>query len=135
MKLQWRCNMKKAWSIVSLLLIALLGVTSVICVKGVFEALVSRQVDDWLSDQPTIFTSQLTDRQKDSLVAELQNLANKGTFTAISLDKESLQSGANLYTFSILPASIDGETSIDPLVVLGTTLIDGTLIKLSLIHI
>ena len=54
--------MKKAWPIVSLLLIALLGVTSVICVKGVFEALVSRQVDDWLSDQPTIFTSQLTDR-------------------------------------------------------------------------
>lgn len=121
--------MKKAWPIVSLLLIALLGVTSVICVKGVFEALVSRQVDDWLSDQPTIFTSQLTDRQKDSLVAELQNLANKGTFTVISLDKESLQSGAHLYTFSILPASIDGETSIDPLVVLGTTLIDGTLIK------
>lgn len=92
MGLQWRCNMKKAWSIVSILLIALLGVTSVICVKGVFEALVSRQVDDWLSDQPTIFTSQLTDRQKDSLVAELQNLANKGTFTAISLDNPLLHS-------------------------------------------
>ena len=120
--------MKKAWSIGSLLIIVLLGVTSVICTKGVFEGLASRRVDGWLSDQPTIFTSQLTDGQKDGLVAELRNLAGDGSFTAISVDKEALQSGATLYTFSVLPASVDGEAVVDPLVILGTTLIDNTLI-------
>lgn len=121
--------MKKAWPIASLLIIILLGVTSVICVKGVFESLASRRVDDWLSDQPSIFTSQLTDEQKDGLVAELRSMAGEGSFTAISVDKESLQSGATLYTFSVLPASVDGEAVIDPLVILGTTLIDDALIK------
>ena len=53
--------MRKAWSIASLLIIVLLGVTSTICAKGLFEILASRKVDDWFPDQQAIFTSRLTD--------------------------------------------------------------------------
>lgn len=54
-------TVRKPWSVVSFLVIALLAVASAVCAKGVFESLLARQVDAWLSDQPTLFTSQLTD--------------------------------------------------------------------------
>ena len=100
-----------------------------ICSKGVFEALVSWQVDDWLSKYPTIYTSQLTDGQKDGLVSELRLLAGEDGFAAMSRDDELLQSGATLYTFSVLSLSVDGGEEVDPLVFLGTTVIDDALIR------
>lgn len=61
---------KRAWSVASLLIIVLVGITSAICAKGVLESLVSRHVDDWFKDRPAIYTSQLSDAQKASLFNE-----------------------------------------------------------------
>ena len=77
--------MKKAWSTASLLLIALLGVTSIVCTKGVFEGLAARQVGNWLAGYPTIYTSQLTDAQRDGLASELESLANKKGSSVVSV--------------------------------------------------
>ena len=121
--------MKKAWSIASLLILVLLGITSIICAKGVFEASVSRKVDDWFSNRSMIYTSQLSTEQKDALVSELRDLASEDGIDVLSLQKESLQSGATLYTFSVLSSSADVRKPLDPLVILGTTVIDDELIR------
>ena len=44
------------------------------------------------------------------------------------MDEERLQSGATIYTFSVLPSSADEQSGIDPLVILGTTFVDDDLI-------
>lgn len=125
--------MKKAWSTASLLLIALLGVTSIVCTKGVFEGLAARQVGNWLAGYPTIYTSQLTDAQRDGLASELESLANKKGIGVIGQDSEVLRSGATLYTFSVLsPAAYEEQAvhlPVNPLVILGTTVIDDALIR------
>lgn len=121
--------MKKVWSAASLVIIALLGITSIVCIKGVFESLVARQVDAWFSGQPTIYTSQLTDEQKGGLVSELQGLVNEEGLTAISQTRENMRSGATLCTFSVLAPSSGKGSSIGTLAVLGTAVIDDALVQ------
>lgn len=121
--------MKRVWSVASLLIVILLGITSFICAKGVFSTVALRQVDDWFSTRPIIFTSQLTDEQKDIFVSELQMLAGEKDFIAIGRNDETLQSGTRLCTFSVLPTQLDGEVPIDPLSILGTNVVDGSLIQ------
>lgn len=120
--------MKRVWSIASLLIFFLIGITSFISAKGIFDALAIRQIDSWFSNRPILFTSQLTDKQKGIFVSELQGLASEGGFFAIGRNDETLQSGAALYTFSVLPTQPNGKTSIDVLSILETTVVDGFVI-------
>lgn len=120
--------MKRVWSIASLLIIILIGITSFISAKGVFDALAIRQVDSWFSNRPIIFTSQLTDKQKGIFVSELQGLVSEGGFVAIGRNDETLQSGAALYTFSVLPTRPNEGATIDALSILETTVVDGSVI-------
>lgn len=120
--------MKRVWSIASLLIIILIGITSFISAKGVFDALAIRQVDSWFSNRPIIFTSQLTDKQKGIFVSELQGLVSEGGFVAIGRNDETLQSGAALYTFSVLPTRPNEGATIDALSILETTVVDGSAI-------
>lgn len=121
--------MKRVWSVVSLLIVMLLGITSIICAKGVFSTIAYRQIDDWFSNRPIIFTSQLTNEQKDIFVSELQMLAGEKGFIAIGRKNETLQSGAGLCTLSVAPTQLDGKTPIDTLSILGTNVVDGSLIE------
>lgn len=121
--------MKKIRSAISLVVIAFLGITSLICAKGILEGLAARSAESWLSDQPSIYTTQLTDDQKDALVSTLQELSGERGFIAVSRDKESLQSGATLYTFSVLATPGTGNASPDPLTLLDTTVIDDSLLR------
>lgn len=116
--------MRKAWHVASLIIVVLLGVTSAVCAKGILQALMVRQVDGWLSSQPTIYTSQLTEEQKDALAYELRGRAGQDGFVVVGQRRESLQSGASLYTFSVASPSAEEDAPIDPLVLLGTTVID-----------
>lgn len=116
--------MRKAWHVASLIIVVLLGVTSAVCAKGILQALMVRQVDGWLSSQPTIYTSQLTEEQKDALAYELRGRASQDGFVVVGQRRESLQSGASLYTFSVASPSAEEDAPIDPLVLLGTTVID-----------
>lgn len=116
--------MRKAWHVASLIIVVLLGVTSAVCVKGILQALMVRQVDGWLSSQPTIYTSQLTEEQKDALAYELRGRAGQDGFVVVGQRRESLQSGASLYTFSVASPSAEEGAPINPLVLLGTTVID-----------
>lgn len=116
--------MRKAWHVASLIIVVLLGVTSAVCAKGILQALMVRQVDGWLSGQPTIYTSQLTEEQKDALAYELRGRAGQDGFVVVGQRRESLQSGASLYTFSVASPSAEEDVPIDPLVLLGTTVID-----------
>lgn len=116
--------MRKAWHVASLIIVVLLGVTSAVCAKGILQALMVRQVDGWLSSQPTIYTSQLTEEQKDALAYELRGRAGQDGFVVVGQRRESLQSGASLYTFSVATPSAEEDAPINPLVLLGTTVID-----------
>lgn len=116
--------MRKAWHVASLIIVVLLGVTSAVCAKGILQALMVRQVDGWLSSQPTIYTSQLTEEQKDALAYELRGRASQDGFVVVGQRRESLQSGASLYTFSVASPSAEEDAPINPLVLLGTTVID-----------
>lgn len=116
--------MRKAWHVASLIIVVLLGVTSAVCAKGILQALMVRQVDGWLSSQPTIYTSQLTEEQKDALAYELRGRAGQDGFVVVGQRRESLQSGASLYTFSVASPSAEEDAPINPLVLLGTTVID-----------
>lgn len=120
--------MKNVRFVISLVLIVFLGITSFVCAKGVLEGLEARSVDSWLSDQPRVYTSQLNDDQKEEFVSTLRGLAGEGDFVAVSRDSELLQSGATLYTFDVLGASGTGGASLEPLTLLGTTVIDDSLI-------
>lgn len=119
--------MKKTYSAFSLIIIICLGISSAICAKGVLESLVSKKADSWLSGQPEIFTSQLTDEQQNVLVSTLQGFSADHGFIAISKNRTVHQSGAILYTFSVLAPSDIREISLDPLVILGTTVVDKAL--------
>ncbi|MDD7368550.1 MAG: hypothetical protein SOW20_03710 [Berryella intestinalis] len=122
--------MKKTWSAVSFLIIALLSITSMICANGALSLLASRQVDTWLSDQPKVFTSQLTDEQKDGFVSALQKISNDGDgFIVVSRDSDLLQSGATLYTFSTVFSPNGSEAPIGSLTLLGTVIIDKTVLE------
>lgn len=116
--------MKKVWNVASLFIVILLGVTSAVCAKGILQALMVRQVDGWLSSQPTIYTSQLTEEQRDALAYELRGRAGQDGFVVVGQRRESLQSGASLYTFSVASPSAEEDAPINPLVLLGTTVID-----------
>lgn len=121
--------MKKIRSAISLIIIVFLGITSLICTKGILEGVVSRSVDSWLSDQSEIFTSQLTDQQKDELVAVLREYSAEHELLVVSKNKEPQQSGATLYRFSVLSSSNAQGVSLDPLVVLGSPIVNNTLIE------
>lgn len=121
--------MKRTWSAISFLIIFLLGLTSLITAKGILESLATRQVEGWLSDRSRIYTSQLTDNQKDGLVSELKSLSVEDDFTVVSRDKEQLQSGSTLYTFSVLSPSKEDEVVLEPLVLLGTTVVDDAIVE------
>lgn len=121
--------MKKAWSAASFLVIVLLSITSALCVKGAFEALASRQVAAWLQDQPRIFTSQLTDEQKDRLALELRERATERHLTVVSRDHELQESGAALYTLNVLLPASGPAPHVEPLELLGTTVLDDVLLQ------
>ena len=120
--------MKRAWTISSLFIIVLLGITSVVCAKGILQSLVSRQIDSWVTSQPTIYTSQLTDNQKDNLCCSLRDFSSEDNFITISCSTEHLQSGATLYTFSVLVPPTGQMVSIRPLSVLNTPVMDDSII-------
>lgn len=121
--------MKKVWFLASFFIIVLLGITSVICAKGVAESLFSRHIDAWLSDQPKIFTSQLTNEQKENLISALKERVDEQRFMVVSQTHKPLQSGAILYTSSVLCPSDGGNVSINPLVFLDTPVIDQALLQ------
>lgn len=121
--------MKKTRSAASLIIIVILGVTSLICAKGILEGLAARSVDSWLADQPNVYTSQLTDGQKESFVSALQELSGKRDFIAVSRNRELPQSGATLSTLSTLTTPGADDIPLDPLVLLDTTVVDGALLR------
>jgi len=121
--------LKKTYSAFSLIIIACLGISSTICAKGVLESLVAKKADSWLSGQPEIFTSQLTDEQQSVLVSTLQGFSADHDFIVMSGGRTAHQSGAILYTFSVLAPSDTDEIPLDPLVVLGTTVVDRALVQ------
>lgn len=113
-----------------MLIVALLGVSSIVCVKGIFETIATRQVDRWFYNRPVIYTSQLTNTQKDALCSELQSLASKKGFVALGRDSERLQSGALLCALSMLSTKPNEQmTTVDELSLLGTTIVDDELVK------
>lgn len=121
--------MKKAYSVFSLIIIVCLSISSIICAKGVLEGLVSREVGSWPSGQPEIFTSQLTDEQQSVFVSTLQDFSVDHDFLVVSKRKTSQQSGSYLYTFSVFASPDISGISLDPLVILGTPVVDKTLVQ------
>lgn len=120
--------MNRLRSAVSLVIIACLSVASLLCAKGILESLIYRQAGSWLSDEPRIYTSRLTDEQRDSLVGALREAAAEHGLAAIGTATELQSSGATVYTFSAL-ATPGSNVSIDPFAVLGETVLDGALVE------
>lgn len=116
-------------SILSFVLIVCLGISAVICGKGVLESLASRKVDAWLSEQPVLFTSQLTDEQRGEFISALQDFSRDHEFVLISRSSEVQQTGSMLYTFSVFTSPSIDAISIEPLVLMGTTITDKALIQ------
>ncbi len=121
--------MKRVWSAVSLLIVALLGISSVVFVKGIFEIFASKQVDGWFYNRPAIYTSQLTNSQKDTLYSELRSLASEEGFVAMGRNGERLQSGALVCELSVLSAAADEQAPVDEFALLGTVIVDDALVK------
>ncbi len=121
--------MKRVWTAVSWLIVALLGVSSIVCFKGIFEFIAYRQVNGWFSNHQIVYTSQLTNSQKDGLYSELQNLAGKQGLVVMGRNNERLQSGALVCRFSVLSAAADEGAAVDELALLGTTIVDDALVK------
>lgn len=121
--------MKKTWSVTNLIVIILLAASSFVSAKGILEMRSMRLVESWLSDKPKMYTAQLTDSQKDEFVAVLREFSEERGFTAVSRNRESLQSGSALYTFSVLvPDSAEG-ADFEPLDLLGTRVVDGSVAR------
>jgi hypothetical protein len=121
--------MKKGRSIMSLIIIICLSISSLICSKGILEDMISRKVNLWSQEQPRLFTSQLTDEQQSELLSTLQDFSNSHNFIFISQNETHEQSGTSLYTFSIFSSpDVDG-ISFDPLVILGTPVVDKMLVQ------
>lgn len=121
--------MKKTWSVTNLIVIILLAASSFVSAKGILEMRSMRLVESWLSDKPKMYTAQLTDSQKDKFVAVLREFSEERGFTAVSRNRESLQSGSALYTFSVLvPDSAEG-ADFEPLDLLGTRVVDGSVAR------
>ena len=121
--------MKRVWSAVSLLIVALLGISSVVFVKGIFEIFASKQVDGWFYNRPAIYTSQLTNSQKDTLYSELRSLASEEGFVAMGRNGERLQSGALVCELSVLSAAAGEQAPVDEFALLGTVIVDDALVK------
>lgn len=121
--------MKRVWTAVSLLIVALLGISSIVCCKGAFEYIASRQVNSWFSNHHIIYTSQLTSSQKDDLYSELRNLSGEKRFVAMGRNNERMQSGALVCGFSVLSGATDEKTTVDGLALLGTSIVDDALVR------
>lgn len=121
--------MKKAHSVFSLIIIVCLSISSIICAKGLLESLVSREVGSWPSGQPEIFTSQLTDEQQSVFMSTLQDFSADHDFIVVSKRKTFQRSGSYLYTFSVFASPDISGISLDPLVILGTSVVDKTLVQ------
>lgn len=127
--------MKRTPSIASLVIVLCLAACSAICGKGVLESLISRDVSAWLSGQHEIYVSQLIYEQQAELAYALADYAEDHPLVAISRNRETLQSGATLYTFGVYATSeagagaSTGTIGFDPLVVLGTPVVNAALVE------
>lgn len=116
--------MKRAYRFISFILVILIALSSFMTVKGFLEIVICRNFDSWLSDQPQIYTSQMSDETKDTFISVVRSYAQTHKMVLVNKKTESIASGTRILTAGVMSSTNVDVDNFLPFYVLNTEIIN-----------
>lgn len=126
--------MKRAYRFIVSIIVVLIALSSFLVGKGFLETFISREFDAWLSNQPQIYTSQMSNETKETFVSVIRSYAQTHKMILITKKTESITEGPRILTVGVLSSPGNKANSFNSFDVLGTQVINGQKINELLEH-
>lgn len=126
--------MKRAYRFIVSIIVVLIALSSFLVGKGFLEIFISREFDAWLSNQPQIYTSQMSNETKETFVSVVRSYAQTHKMILITKKTESITEGPRILTVGVLSSQDNKANSFNSFDVLGTQVINGQKINELLEH-
>ena len=126
--------MKRAYRFIVSIIVVLIALSSFLVGKGFLEIFISREFDAWLSNQPQIYTSQMSNETKETFVSVVRSYAQTHKMILITKKTESITEGPRILTVGVLSSQGNKANSFNSFDVLGTQVINGQKINELLEH-
>ena len=117
--------MKRTYRFIVSIIVVLIALSSFLVGKGFLEIFISRKFDAWLSNQPQIYTSQMSNETKETFMSVVRSYAQTHKMILITKKTESITEGPRILTVGVLSSQDNKANSFNSFDVLGTQVING----------